>query len=177
MPCDGFPRKRGIENRYARENAPYGDTILPMNAFWNSFETFLGLSVEPKDLTFVQISVRGIIVFLATLIMVRLGHKRSLAHKTPFDAVLLVILASVLSRAVNGSAAFFPTLGGGVVLVLPHRLFAQLAYHSHRFGILVKGSPDTIVRNGERDLDMMRHNHVSIHDLEEYMRLNAHTDD
>jgi len=68
-----------------------------MNAFWNSFDTLLGLGAEPKDLTFVQISLRGIIVFLATLIMVRLGHKRSLAHKTPFDAVLLVILASVLS--------------------------------------------------------------------------------
>ena len=48
-----------------------------MNALWNSFETLLGLSVEPKNLTFVQISLRGIIVFLATLAMVRLGHKRS----------------------------------------------------------------------------------------------------
>src|SRR5207244_13155926 len=52
-----------------------------MNAFQNLLETLLGLSAEPKDLTFVQISLRGIIVFLATLIMVRLGHKRSLAHK------------------------------------------------------------------------------------------------
>ena len=69
-----------------------------MNAFWNSFDTLLGLSVEPKDLTFVQISLRGIIVFLATLIMVRLGHKRSLAHKTPFDAVLLVILAWIVNH-------------------------------------------------------------------------------
>ena len=80
-----------------------------MNAFWNFFETLLGLSVEPKDLTFVQVSLRGIVVFLATLIMVRLGHKRPLAQKTPFDAILLVILASVLSRAINGSAAFFAT--------------------------------------------------------------------
>ena len=78
-----------------------------MNAFWNSFETLLGLGVEPRDLTFVQISLRGIIVFLVTLAAVRLGHKRSLARKTPFDAVLLVILAAVLSRAINGSAAFF----------------------------------------------------------------------
>src|SRR5438552_4484166 len=104
-----------------------------MNAFWNSFDTLLGLSVEPKDLTFVQISLRGIIVFLATLIMVRLGHKRSLAHKTPFDAVLLVILASVLSRAINGSAAFFATLGGSFVIVMLHRLLAWCAFHSHRF--------------------------------------------
>jgi uncharacterized membrane protein YcaP (DUF421 family) len=148
-----------------------------MNAFWNSLEFFLGLSVDPKDLTFVQISVRGIVVFLATLAMVRLGHKRSLSHKTPFDAVLLVILASVLSRAINGSAAFFATIGGGVVLVVLHRVFAHLAYYSHGFGILVKGRPDTIVRDGECDSDMMRRNHVSIHDLEEDLRLHGHIDD
>ena len=177
MPCDGFSRKRGFENRYARDKASHGDTILPMNAFWNSLKIFLGLGVQPKDLTFVQISVRGIIVFLATLIIVRLGHKRPLAQKTPFDAILLVILASVLARAINGSSAFFATLGGGLVLVLLHRLFAYLAFYSHKFGILVKGEPDTIVRDGECDFEMMRRNHVSIHDLEEDMRLSAHTDD
>src|SRR5437773_11933005 len=112
-----------------------------MNVLWNAFETLLGLCVEPRNLTFVQISLRGIIVFVATLAMVRLGHKRSLSHKTPFDAVLLVILASVLSRAINGSAAFFATLGGGVVLVLLHRLFVYLAFYSHGFGILVNCRP------------------------------------
>ena len=177
MPCDGFSRKRGFENRYARDKASHGDTILPMNAFWNSLETFLGLGVEPKDLTFVQISIRGIIVFLATLIMVRLGHKRSLSRKTPFDAVLLVILAAVLSRAINGSAAFFATIGGGVVLVVLHRLFAFLAFYSHGFGILVKGRPDVIVRDGECDFRVMRRNHVSTHDIDEDMRLSSHTDD
>src|SRR5205823_12115098 len=102
-----------------------------MNALWNSFQTLLGLSVEPKDLTFVQISLRGIIVFLVTLTTMRLGHKRSLSRKTPFDAVLLVILAAVLSRAINGSAAFFATLGGGAALVVLHRLFAYPPFYSH----------------------------------------------
>src|SRR5256886_10295918 len=88
-----------------------------MNVFWNCFESLIGSGVEPKDLPFVQISLRGIIVFLVTLVPMRLGHKRSLSRKTPFDAVLLVVLAAVLSRAINGSAAFFATLGGGVVLV------------------------------------------------------------
>jgi uncharacterized membrane protein YcaP (DUF421 family) len=148
-----------------------------MTALSNSFETLLGLAAEPKDLTFVQISLRAIIVFLVTLITMRLGHKRSLSRKTPFDAVLLVILAAVLSRAINGSAAFFATLGGGVVLVLLHRLFARFAYYSHGFGILVKGKPDVIVREGQCDFQMMRRNHVSIHDLEEDMRLNGQIDD
>src|SRR5215471_19598389 len=141
------------------------------------FGALLGLGNKPENLTFVQVSLRGALVFIATLIMVRLGHKRSLSRKTAFDAVLLVILASVLSRAINGSAAFFATLGGGLVLVLLHRLFAYLAFYAHGFGILVKGEPDVIVRDGECDFPVMRRNHVSTHDLDEDMRLSVHTDD
>ena len=148
-----------------------------MNAFWNFFGPLLGLGIDPKDLTFVQISLRGIIVFLATLAMIRVGHKRSLARKTAFDAVLIVILASVLSRAINGNAAFFATIGGGIVMVLVHRLFAFVAYHSHWFGCLIKGQPEVIVKNGELILQTMRLNHISKHDLEEDLRLDAHTDE
>jgi uncharacterized membrane protein YcaP (DUF421 family) len=144
-----------------------------MDTFYNFVGPLLGLGVEPKELTFLQISIRGIIVFVATLLMIRLGHKRSLARKTPFDAVLIVILASVLSRAINGSAAFFATLGGSVVIVLVHRLFALIAYHSHGFGILIKGRPEIIVENGDLVMDTMRRNHISEHDLEEDLRLDA----
>jgi len=144
-----------------------------MDTFYSFVGPLLGLGVEPKELTFLQIPIRGIIVFVATLLMIRLGHKRSLARKTPFDAVLIVILASVLSRAINGSAAFFATLGGSVVIVLIHRLFALIAYHSHAFGILIKGRPEVIVENGNFVIDTMRRNHISKHDLEEDLRLDA----
>jgi hypothetical protein len=113
----------------------------------------------------------GSSVFLVTLVAVRLGHKPSLSPKTPFDAVLLVILAAVLSRAISGSAAFFATLGGDMVLVALHRLFAFPTFCSHRFGILVRGRRDVIVRDGECDVPMMWRNHVSTHDLGEDMRL------
>ena len=36
---------------------------------------------------------------------------------------------------------------------------------------------DTIVCEGQCDFDVMRRNHVSTHDLDEDMRLSAHTDD
>src|SRR5207237_5686710 len=146
-----------------------------MDAFYNFVGPLLGLGAEPKDLTFIQISLRGIIVFLATLMMIRLGHKRSLARKTAFDAVLIVILASVLSRAINGSAAFFSTLGGSLVIVLVHRLLALVAYYSHGFGVLIKGHPDRIIEDGDLILAGMRRNHISKHDLEEDLRLDAQT--
>src|SRR5215218_7033277 len=112
-----------------------------MQQWYDAFAAALGLHLEPKDLTFLQVSLRGLFVFVVTLGIMRLGHKRSLARKTAFDAVLLVILASVLSRAINGSAAFFPTLGGSVVIVLFHRLLGLAAYHWHWLGFLMKGQP------------------------------------
>src|SRR5213082_3395958 len=150
-----------------------GAKLLRMNTFYNLIDPWLGLGAQPKDLTFFQISLRGIIVFLATLAMIRIGHKRSLARKTAFDAVLIVILASVLSRVINGGSAFFATIGGSVVIVLVHRFFALIAYHSHWFGCLLKGRPEMIVEDGNLILGTMRQNHISEHDLEEDLRLDA----
>jgi uncharacterized membrane protein YcaP (DUF421 family) len=148
-----------------------------MNAFWSFFETAIGIGVEPQKLTFLQVALRGIIVMNAALIMIRMGSKRSLSEKTVFDAVLIVILASILARAINSNAPFFPTLGCGFVLVFFHRLFAWIACRSHAFGILVKGNPHVIVREGRLDRKAMRRNHISQHDIEEDLRLSAHTDD
>jgi uncharacterized membrane protein YcaP (DUF421 family) len=148
-----------------------------MQPFYDFVGPLLGLGSEPKDLTFAQISLRGVIIFVLTLVMVRLSSKRSLGEKTAFDAIFIVILASVLSRAVNGTAGFFSTIGGGFVLVLLHRSFSWLACRSHAFGRLIKGSPDVIVENGKPLLDMMRRNLISQHDLEEDLRLDAKLED
>jgi uncharacterized membrane protein YcaP (DUF421 family) len=148
-----------------------------MNTFSQFIEPLLGLGAEPKELTFLQVSLRGVIVFIATLVIVRLSSKRSLAEKTAFDAALIVIIASVLARAINGSAPFFPTLGIGFILVLLHRLLAVAAYYSHGFGILIKGKAVVLVENGELQRRNMRRNHISEHDLEEDMRLDAATED
>ena len=77
-----------------------------MNTFSELLQTLLGISTEAKELTFLQVSVRGVIVFIATLVMVRLSSKRSLAEKTAFDAVLVVIIGSMLSRAINAILVF-----------------------------------------------------------------------
>ena len=148
-----------------------------MNTFSQLLQTLLGISVQPKDLTFLQVSIRGVVVFIAALIMVRLSSKRSLAEKTAFDAVLIVIIGSMLARVINGSEAFFPTLGTGFVLVLLHRLFGVAAYYSHAFGFLVKGTPTVLVQNGRLGRKNMFWNHISKHDLEEDMRLDANSED
>jgi uncharacterized membrane protein YcaP (DUF421 family) len=144
-----------------------------MSQVFASLDALLGLGREAVDLTFVQISLRGVVVFLATLLIVRCGDRRFLSQKTAFDVVLGFILASMLARAVNGTAAFFPTLGGGLVLVLLHRMLAFWSHRSHALGFLIKGRSDVIIRDGILDEVAARRNRVSEHDLLEDLRLNG----
>ena len=137
----------------------------------------LGLGREATALTFMQISLRAIIVFVSALAIVRCGDRRFLSQKTAFDAVLGFILASMLARAVNGTAAFFPTLGGGLVLVMLHRVLAYWSRRSHAFGNVIKGRSDVVIREGQVDMDVATRNRLSEHDLLEDLRLHGNVAD
>jgi uncharacterized membrane protein YcaP (DUF421 family) len=138
-----------------------------------NLEMLLGVGRDAAGLTFVQISLRGVVVFFAALAIVRCGDRRFLSQKTAFDAVLGFILASMLARAVNGTAALFPTLGGGFVLVLLHRGLAYWSHRSHAFGLLIKGRSDVIVKDGALDEAAATRNRLSEHDVLEDLRLNG----
>src|SRR5438046_6732149 len=129
----------------------------------STLESLLGLGRDAAHLTFLQISLRGLVVFVATLVIVRCGDRRFLSQKTAFDAVLGFILASMLARAVNGTAALFPTIGGGFVLVVLHRVLAHWSRQSHAVGVLIKGRSDVIVRDGALDESASPRNRLSEH--------------
>jgi len=140
---------------------------------YDQIRQILGLGIEPKDLSFIQISIRGIIVFVISLLMVRLSNRRFLSKMSAFDAILGFILASMLARAVNGSASFFPTLGAGFVLVGFHGLIAHLAFWSDGFGNLIKGKAEAIAKDGQLDKKTMARAGISEKDLLEEARLNG----
>lgn len=140
-------------------------------------DSLLGLGVEARDLTFPQIALRAALVFVLALVMVRMGDKRFLSKKTAFDAILGFILASMLARAVNGSAPFWATLGGGFVLIALHRAMALCSRRWHWFGILVKGKSDLVIQHGEVIEANLKRNDLSEHDLLEDLRLNGQVDE
>ena len=105
--------------------------------------------------------------------MVRLGDRRFLGKMSALDVILGFILASMLARAVNGSSAFFPTLIGGFVLILPRRLLAMLSFHSESFGNLVKGRAEVVVEHGQCVRSALRTHKISEKDLLEEIRLHG----
>jgi uncharacterized membrane protein YcaP (DUF421 family) len=148
-----------------------------MNAIQNFFLVLLGPDGKATELTVINISLRAFFIFIIGLVLVRIGDRRSLAQKTAFDAVFIVLLGSMLSRAINGTAPFLTTIAAAIALMVTHRVFAFGACKSHWFGQLIKGKPVTVVRNGEVDWDRLKQALVSKHDFEEDLRLDAQTDD
>jgi uncharacterized membrane protein YcaP (DUF421 family) len=148
-----------------------------MGEWYRELATVLGFDQPAAALTFTQISLRGVIVFVAALMIIRCGDRRFLSQKTTFDAVLGFILASMLARAVNGSAAFFPTLGGSLVLVMLHRVLAYWSQRSHALGYLIKGRSDVVIRDGRVDQAVARKSRLSEHDILEDLRLHGNVDD
>src|SRR5512133_840990 len=136
----------------------------------------LGIGLEPKDFTIVNVCLRGLIVFVCAIVIVRVGHKRFMSRMTAFDAVLGFILASVLSRAINGSAQILPTLAVSLLLVLMHRLLSAFSFYSEGFGSVIKGHDDVLVRDGVEDRKLMERHKISKTDILEEARLNGKID-
>jgi uncharacterized membrane protein YcaP (DUF421 family) len=133
----------------------------------------LGLSLQPKDLSSLQVCLRAVIVFVAALIIGRVAHRRFMSKMSAFDVILGFVLSSMLARAINGSAPFWPTLLAGLMLVLLHRLLSAISLYSDSFGTLVKGKAKTVVENGVRQQAALRSEGISDNDLLEEIRLNG----
>jgi uncharacterized membrane protein YcaP (DUF421 family) len=146
-----------------------------LEAISRVLEVALGLGVD--QINALQLLLRTVIIYTFTLAIVRWGEKRFFGKNTAFDLVLSIILGSVISRAVNGGAAFFPTLLASGALVAAHRLLAVLAFHSDRCGDWVKGQSRVLIKDGEVDWDAMEASHLTEHDLMGELRLQGQVDD
>jgi uncharacterized membrane protein YcaP (DUF421 family) len=131
----------------------------------------LGLSLQSHELHLSHMAVRSLIVFCFAVLLVRFGNRRLLGRSAGFDIMVAIILGSVLSRAINGQAAFFPTLGASAFLVFLHHVMATFAFHSHAFSRLVKGDPRVLVRNGKIDRAALQRSKITDDDLDENLRL------
>jgi uncharacterized membrane protein YcaP (DUF421 family) len=148
-----------------------------MDQLWQGARHAFGIGTPPGSFGALQICLRAAVIYFGGLLILRLGENRFLGKFTAFDLILGFVLGSVLSRAINGSSPMMPTLIGSALLVGLHFAIARTSFHSPRFGQLVKGDSELLLRDGEILWEGMRRKSLSQEDLEEAMRLHAHEDD
>src|SRR5690606_41879954 len=79
----------------------------------DALEGLLGLGRNAGEIEVTQMMLRAGVVYAATLLVVRLGSKRLMGRATAFDIILGIMIGSVMSRAINGSAGVGATLAAG----------------------------------------------------------------
>lgn len=142
-----------------------------MEALWNSTDALLGLSaVKAEELSTLQVCLRALVVYLVLIGYVRFAKKRFLSEATGFDAILVIVIGSVASRAISGTAPFIPSLAGTFVLVLVHWVISYITQNSALLGYIVKGKDTVLIRTGKIDREALAASHMSEDDLEEDLR-------
>jgi uncharacterized membrane protein YcaP (DUF421 family) len=97
-----------------------------------------------------DIAIRTGIVYLALFVGIRLTGKRQVGQMTPFDLLLLLLLANAVQNAMTGPDT---TVAGGLIaaatLFALNGAVAWIARRSPRAERIVEGVPTLLVRHGK----------------------------
>src|SRR5690349_8495512 len=102
-----------------------------MDQLQKFLDTALGPESHPQEMSFAQLVVRALIIFVVMFLMIRIAGRRFLAQKNTVDALLGFLIASMMSRAINGSTNFWGTIALGFTIALVYRALASAACKSH----------------------------------------------
>lgn len=143
----------------------------------DAFVTAFGLDTDVQDLHVSQMVLRACMVFFFTLLVIKAGKRRFMSKASAFDVVMVIILGSVISRAINGTAPVLPTLAAAIALMLMHRIVSWLSFHVKAISRFVEGEAEVLVTDGRIDWDAMRRHDITEKDLHAALRRDIHAED
>jgi len=142
-----------------------------------SMELIKQIFGEGKDLSALQMSCRGIVVFVIALVLIRISGRRSFGIRTALDNIISISLGAILSRAVVGASGFVPVIVTCVVIVFMHRLFGWFIASSKRFGRVMEGDKILLYSNGKFIDTNLKKALVCKEDIMQGVRKSALTED
>lgn len=118
-----------------------------------------------------ELVLRGLIVYVFLIVLLRVTGKRQVGQLAPFDLVLLLVLSNAVQNAMTGGDN--SVLGGLIsasVLVLLNYAAGLLTYRSKKLESLFEGRPEVLVHNGRVFTDVMEREKLTHHELNAALR-------
>ncbi len=140
----------------------------------NIIEILLGTG---KDLDMLQMGCRALVIFLISLLMIRVSGRRSFGIRTPLDNIIVILLGALLSRAIIGASPFWSVVTSSFVIVLVHRSLGWLKVKSKTLSDLIDGKKICLYENGSFIPKNMDKALVCEEDILQGVRKSALTDD
>jgi uncharacterized membrane protein YcaP (DUF421 family) len=110
--------------------------------------------------------IHAVVGYLFLLLTVRLLSRRPGGQLTLFEFVIIFLIGGLIilstvgkDRSVTNCATAILTVG------LMHRLLSGLKGKFPRFGAVVDGTPLTLLKNGEWQLEVMKHMRIDREDV------------
>lgn len=126
-----------------------------------------------KDLQF--IIIRCIVIYLFAIFLLRVGNKR-FHLSTTFDFIFVIIIGSILSRAINGSSTLMGGIVSSVTLIIVHWILSVLCWYSEVLNHFIKGECSILIKNGKINWPNLKSNQITKDDLRERCRVELHHD-
>src|SRR5438093_72582 len=118
-----------------------------------------------------EIVMRTIVVYVVVFALLRVSGKRELGQMTPFELVVLLVIANAVQNAMNGGDNSL--LGGliaAVTLVLTNMLFQRVAHRLPFLERIFSSEPTLLVDDGKIIQHHMDREDVSMDELEMAIR-------
>ncbi|EQB62673.1 MAG: hypothetical protein RBG1_1C00001G0252 [candidate division Zixibacteria bacterium RBG-1] len=100
--------------------------------------------------TLLEIALRSAIIYLVVLVGIRLSGKREVGQMTPFDLVLLLLIANAVQNAMTGPDT---SVTGGLVaagtLLTLNLLISNVVYRYKKTRHLLEGTPTLLIHSGK----------------------------
>jgi uncharacterized membrane protein YcaP (DUF421 family) len=96
-----------------------------------------------------SIAIRTVVIYAFVLLGLRVSGKREVGQMTPFDLVLILLIANAVQNAMLGQdTSLMGGLTAALVLFVLNRIVGKLAFRSRRFGQLLRGHSRLLVNRG-----------------------------
>ncbi len=100
--------------------------------------------------TLLEIILRTGIIYVVVLIGLRLTGKREVGQMTPFDLVLLLLIANAVQNAMTGPDT---SVTGGIIaaatLLVLNMVVTRIVFLNKKVRHVVEGSPTLLIRHGK----------------------------
>jgi uncharacterized membrane protein YcaP (DUF421 family) len=138
--------------------------------------TLEALFGEGEHLNPLQMGVRALVMFFIALVLVRVAGMRTFGRKSAFDTIVGIMLGAILARGVVGASPFGSSVVASAVVVVVHRVLAQLCLKHAGLEKLLKGEHRLLCEDGVVDEQAMARSGLSHRDLLEGVRQSANVD-
>lgn len=118
-----------------------------------------------------ELVVRGLVIYLFLIILLRVTGKRQIGQLSPFDLVLLLILSNAVQNSMNaGDNSLIGGMISATTLIAINYLVGLTVFKNKKLEAILEGRPQVIIHQGKLFDEVMNDAKLTRQELDSTLR-------